>query len=288
MFVPGHNRRMVEKAQGTDVDAIMLDIEDGVLPEFKPQAREVIAEALTKPAPAGAPVRFVRMNAVGQPDALRDLDAAVGPNLDGLVVAKVECPEDLHRLDGMVSLLEHQRNVPSGQIRFLVALESANALLNARAIASACPRTMGMILGTEDYARDIGLPVVRTHEASDLIFARSQFVNAATAAGVQSVDGVWPDLNNDDELIADSTRARRLGFTGKSLIHPKQIEVVNRVFSPTAEEVDFAERVLAAFKDAEAKGMGAVAFGGQLLDKPIVDRARAVVELHTAKSKGAT
>jgi citrate lyase subunit beta/citryl-CoA lyase len=124
----------------------------------------------------------------------------------------------------------------------------------------------------------------RVGEAHELLYARSALVMAAAAARLQSVDQVWPTLNDDDGLRRDTLQARRLGFTGKAIIHPSQIAPVNEGFMPTAADIDFAERVLAAFRDAEAQGLGAVAFGGQLLDKPIVDRAKATLDMVRERS----
>jgi citrate lyase subunit beta/citryl-CoA lyase len=138
------------------------------------------------------------------------------------------------------------------------------------------------MLGTEDFGRDLGLPVVRRDEASELIYIRSALVLAAASVNLQAVDGVWPDIEDKEGLLADTKRSRCLGFTGKSLFHPSQIEAINAAFSPTAEEVDYCSRVVKAFDEALARGDGAIAFGGQLIDLPIVERARRTLVLAEA------
>jgi citrate lyase subunit beta/citryl-CoA lyase len=160
--------------------------------------------------------------------------------------------------------------------------ESPRGLLNVAAIAAASERVAALMFGAEDYGRELGLPVKREGEAAELIYARSAFVNGAAAAHVQAVDGVWPDIQDAAGLERDCLQSRRLGFTGKSLIHPGQIDAINRAFSPTPEEIEYSRAVVAAFDAAQAKGEGSIAFGGQLIDLPIVERARRTLALAEA------
>ena len=173
-----------------------------------------------------------------------------------------------------------------GIVRFLIAIESPKGLLNAPAIASCSSRVMGLMFGTEDFSREIGLSLVREGEAQDLIYARSATVIAAASAHVQVVDGVWVDLNNTEGLWGFARQSRRLGFSGMSLIHPSQIDPINSVFSPTQEEMDYAQKVVKAYDEAVARGDGSISFGGQLLDRPIVERARRTLEMAKTLGKG--
>ena len=280
MFVPGDRRRMHEKALGLPVDAIMLDLEDGVAPAEKPGARALIAETLDACAAAPerrTPARFVRVNPSKHPDVEADLAAAVRAGADGLVLPKTERPADVDWFDGRVRERELAQGLPGGRLRFLAAIESPAGLMSAFAIAASSPRVTGLLFGAEDFALELGLPAVRTDEARELLYARSAVTIAAAAAHVQSVDGVWPWLDDPEGLDRDARQARNLGFSGKSLFHPSQIDAINATFSPSAEDVALARRIVDAFDEAEAQGRGAVAFGGQLLDRPIVDRARRTV-----------
>ncbi|MCS7172333.1 MAG: CoA ester lyase [Armatimonadetes bacterium] len=279
LFVPGNRQRMIDKAFGLAADALMLDLEDGVPPAAKEEARERIAEALERPRTEGGPMRFVRVNGARHPDLDRDLWCAVRPGADGLVLPKVESPEQVREMDERVSRLEAERGMPIGGLRFLVAIESPLGLLEAYRIARSSERVVGLLFGAEDYSRELGLPVVREKEARELLYARSAFATAAAAAHVQAVDGVWPDLNDIAGLWQDCWMARRLGFTGKSIIHPSQIEPVNHVFTPSANDLEFARQVVEAFEQAEAAGVGSITLGGQLIDRPIVERARATLRL---------
>ena len=284
MFVPGHRQRMIDKALGLNADAIMLDIEDGVAPNEKDAARKNIAESLGRAKAAGTPARYVRINAIGHARMDADLEAVVRPGLAGLVCPKVDTPDEVRTVDAILNVKEPANQLKKGSVKLLIAIESPRGLLHAAAIAAASARIVGIIFGAEDFGREIGLPAVREGEARDLIYARSSIVIAAAAAHVQAVDGVWVDLNDTQGLAGFARQSRQLGFSGMSCIHPGQIDAINKTFSPTAEEIEYCGKVLQAFEEANARGDGSIAFGGQLIDRPIVERARRTIDM--AKSLG--
>jgi citrate lyase subunit beta/citryl-CoA lyase len=286
MFVPGHRQKMIDKAFGLNTDAIMLDIEDGVAPNEKDTARKNIAESLGREKAPGAPARFVRINAIGHPRMDTDVEAVVRPGLEGLVLPKVETVDEVRRVDAILTEREPKSKMTGGGVKLLVAIESPRGLLNAPAIAACSPRVVGLIFGAEDFGRELGLPTSREGEARDLIYARSAIVVAAASAHVQAVDGVWVDLKDTEGLFGFARQSRRIGFYGMSLIHPSQIDPINNTFSPTPEEIDYAQQVLKAFDEAQARGDGSIAFGGQLIDRPIVERARRTVEMAKALGIG--
>ena len=269
MFVPGNRQRFLDKIYEleTPPDAVFFDLEDGVLPEEKPAARELIAETLRRAAPG--PLRTVRVNAVGTDWFREDLEAILVPGLEGVCVPKVEWP------DQVVQVAER---LP-GEVGIVVAIESAAGLIRAPEIAAAHPQVIGLMFGAEDYALDLGLGTKREGEAGELVFARSALVVAAAAARVLSIDGVFPDLDDAEGLTADVLQARRLGFDGKSTFNPRQIGLINERFSPTADELAYAHRVASAFEEAVARGDASVAVGGQLVDRPIVLRAQRLLDL---------
>jgi len=292
MFVPGDRQRMIDKAIALPVDAILLDIEDGVAPAAKETARKQIAESLErigaqkKDNPSyRTPARYVRINAVGHERMHADLDHVIRPALEGLAVPKVETPEHVKIVERILDDREPKAGLARGSVRLLLALESPRGLFNAFAIATASPRVIGLMFGAEDFSRELSLPLRREGEATDLIYGRSMLVTAAAAAHVQAVDGVWPNFQDIEGLRKFALQSRRLGFSGMSLIHPAQIDEVNAAFTPTAEEIDYCRRVVQAFDDARARGEGAIAFGGQLLDIPIVDRARQTIALAESLGK---
>ncbi|MDP6560163.1 MAG: CoA ester lyase [Candidatus Binatia bacterium] len=279
MFVPGHRQRMIDKALDLKTDAIMLDIEDGVAPTEKDTARKLIGEALERERSPRSPIRFVRINDVGHERMDADLEAVLRPGLDGLVLPKVETAEEVIKVASILQDREPKLRIESGSVKLLIAIESPRGLLNAPAIAACSPRIIGLMFGAEDYGRELGLPTVREGEARDLIYARSAMVVATASAHVQAVDGVWVDLKDSEGLHGFARQSRRLGFSGMSLIHPSQIDPINNVFSPTPEEVDYAMQVVKAFEEAAARGDGSISFGGQLIDRPIVERARRALEM---------
>jgi citrate lyase subunit beta/citryl-CoA lyase len=287
MFVPGHRPRMVQRALGlgefvpSDLDVAILDLEDGVPPDEKDRARAAIASVLGLPSNGDGPARYVRVNRdPGARDA--DLAAVLRAGLDGIVAPKIDHPDEIIRLSRDLDEREEAAGMARGSIRVVPSIESARGLIEAHAIAACADRVIGLLFGAEDFARDLGLPAKREAEAAELLYARSAVVVAAVAAGCQAIDGIWPDVADADGLRRDALQARRLGFTGKSLIHPGQIETINDVFSPSPAEVSYARRVVDAFDRAQAKGDGAVALDGKLLDQPIVERARRTLALQDA------
>jgi len=291
MFVPGDRQRMIDKALGLNVDAIMMDIEDGVAPMEKENARRQIAFTLDNVAAQlkrnpnfRSPARFVRTNAVGTSRMIEDFKAAVRPGLEGLVIPKVDTVEQVRIVEDELGRDEVAHHMPGGSVKLLVAIESPIGLFNAFSIASSSPRIMGLMFGAEDFTREMNLPVRREKEAVDLIYARSHIAIVCAAAHIQAVDGVWVDLNDPEGCKRFARQARLLGMSAISIIHPSQIDIANAAFTPAKEDIAYAREVLQAFEDARARGAGAVSFRGQLLDFPIVDRARQTMEL--AKSLG--
>ncbi len=289
MFVPGHRERMVQRALGLGefrtgpLDVAVLDLEDGVPAASKDDARRMVADALARASQGGAgPLRYVRIRRPLSDDGAADLDAIVRAGLDGIMAPKVRRADEIAWLAEELDARERDLRIPRGTVRVIPSIESAAALLEAPRIAAVDDRVVGLTFGSEDFALDLGLPTVREAESLDLVYARSTVVVAATAARRLAFDGIFPDIHDVAGLRADSLRARRLGFAGKTLVHPDQIEIVNEVFSPTAEEIEHARRVVAAFEDGTSRGAGAVALDGQMLDAPVVERARRILRTYLA------
>jgi citrate lyase subunit beta/citryl-CoA lyase len=284
MFVPAHRERMIERALGlgefgaSELDVAILDLEDGVPPAAKDEARRRIVDVLARASRnGGGPSRFVRIRRALSDDGTGDLDAVVRPGLAGIMAPKVRRLDELEWIAERLEELERDAKIAQGTVRIIASIESAAALLEAPHIAKASDRVAGLAFGSEDFALDLGLPTKREGEAADLLYARSATVVAAVAAGKLAFDGIWPDIKDTAGLRADALRARRLGFTGKTLIHPDQIAVVNEIFSPTAADVEEARRVVHAFDEGLRRGEGAVALDGRMLDAPVVNRARRVL-----------
>lgn len=270
LFVPASRSDMIQKAPRFGADALILDLEDGVAPEAKPRAREQAAAALETGFAEGLLV-FVRVN--GMPSGLLDvdLDQVLRPRLDAVCLPKVDSPEEVEAVDERLHTLESRRGVPSGRLRIVPMIESARGVLNAAAIARG-PRVAAIGFGAEDFTADIG--VARTREGGELHAARAAVSLAAHAAGVEPLDGIYADFRDLEGLRADTLSARALGYTGKMVIHPTQIDTVHMALAPSAEDIDRARRIVAAFEDAQARGSGIAVVDGAMVDRPVVLRAQ--------------
>lgn len=279
MFVPGNSQKFLDKALSASVgvDAVFLDLEDGVPFPLKAEARGLVATA-TEAASTG-PLRFVRVNAVTTNEFPLDMQEALTPAIDGVCIPKTERREDVATVAALLGDAEKRLGLSDGTIRIVAAIESAAALLAAPAIAAAHPRMFGLMFGAEDYALDLGLGAQREGEARDLIYARSAIVVAAAGSRILSIDGVFPNLDDQEGLERDILQSRRLGFGAKSTFNPRQVDLINKIFSPTPDELEYAQKVVDAFDEAQARGDGSVAVGGQLVDLPIVLRAQRILEL---------
>jgi citrate lyase subunit beta/citryl-CoA lyase len=277
MFVPGNSRKFIDKAlDHVPADVLLLDLEDGVPPAEKAGARALVAEALGRQP--GRAARFVRLNSIRSEWFADDVATAVVPGCDGVCLPKAESPDEVLELAGQLAGIERRHGLKRGSIGIMALIESARGLIAAPSIAAAHPVLGGLMMGGEDFSLDLGLPARREGEARELIYARSALVVAAAAARKIAVDVIFPDLEDAEGLREETVQARRLGFTGKSTFNPRQVEVINELFDPTAEEIEYARRVVQGFEDAQARGDGSVSVGGQLVDQPIVDRARRLLE----------
>ena len=271
MFVPGAKARLLEKARTAAADAVILDLEDGVAPEAKAEARGLIRQALDA-GPFGPQV-VVRIN--GWTGGLAQDDLAVtlpGGGVDAVCLPKAENPDEVQALARWLDGWEAQQGLAAGSLGVLLMIETALGVLRALELARSSPRVQALCLGGEDLSRDLG--AVRTREGQELAYARAHVVVAARAAGVWAIDTVYTDLQDEDGLRAEASQARRLGYSGQLLIHPNQIEPVHQAWAPSAAEIEWARRVLASFDEATARGDGVVALDGKMIDAPVVARAR--------------
>ncbi len=278
LFVPGHRQKMIDKSPGRGSDALIYDLEDAVPPDERNAARAKVGTALD--AANEGPRRFVRIHGAGHGAMEADLRAVVRPGLEGLVLPKVDRPEDVLSVDRFLTERESEAGVPPGSVRLAAMIESAVGLLQAPAIAASSPRLVALMFGAEDFAVDLGLFSFR--EGGLMAYARSALVVAAASARLEAVDKVYLDFRDPDGLARETRAARELGFSGKTLIHPAQIETVHRVFRPTDEEVESARRVVEAFE--AAPGEGTMAVDGQMVDLPVVKRAQWI--LRSAPGEG--
>lgn len=274
LFVPATNGRMVEKAAGLDADAIVLDLEDSIPLDVKAEARVAARAAIERLARPGRQV-WVRINSTYTLLARDDARAVVVPGLDGIVLPKCDRTEQVRYLEALLRDAEPAAGVEAGKVRLMPAIESAAGLLKAHEIAATSERAVALLLGGEDFAADLG--VERTRAGTELAYARGALAVAARAARVLALDTIYGWLDDEEGLTRDAETARVLGFSGKFVIHPAQIAPVNRVFTPDPAAIERARAVIAAYDAAAKDGVGAVQVEGELVDAPVVARAKALL-----------
>ncbi|MEX1255344.1 MAG: CoA ester lyase [Dehalococcoidia bacterium] len=289
LFVPGARSDMLDKCGQYPADVLCLDLEEAVLPDDKPRARELVHAAVAwlsgaptagQSASGGGRTVHVRVNSIESGLTRDDLAAAVQPGLAGVVLAKTRSPQDVRDVDVLLREQELAHEVRAGTVALIVAIESAQALLRCEEISRASTRISALMLGGEDFAFDMGVP--RTKRGRELWYARNVVATCARAANLVALDTPWTDIADLGRLEADAKRARSIGFSGKYVIHPTHIEAVHAAFSPRADEIAGARKVLAAWDDAQAKGLGAIQLDGRMVDRPIAERARHVIEMAEA------
>lgn len=276
LFTPGNNMRRIHKIPSLKVDAVILDLEDSIPMTEKETARFFIKANLDL-AKSGVAEIYVRVNGTYSGLLEDDCDFVVQKGLDGIMIPKVESAKDVIDTEKIIEKLEKERGIEPGSIVLIPTLETAKGIVNVYEIATASKRNVAIGFGAVDFTRDLGTTLSK--EGSELFYARSKTSIVARAAGIQALDTVFIDLADSDGLIKDAQRGKQLGFKGKFLIHPNQIEPVNRVFSPSEKEVDYAKRIVKAMKEAEAKGLGATSFEGRMIDIAVLRQAEDLVAL---------
>lgn len=279
LFVPGNNPGMMSDAHIYGSDALMFDLEDSVALGEKDAARLLVYHAL-KTIHYGECEKVVRVNPLNTSYGKADIEAMVAAGAEVIRLPKTETAQDIWDTEEEILRAERKFGVPEGKTRMMAAIEGALGIVNAYAIASASKRLIGIALGAEDYCAN--LKTTRSKEGSELFYARSAIVVAARAAGIDAIDTVFSDVNDEEQLVKETQAVKQLGFDGKSVINPRQIKPVHKVFTPTPAEVKKALRIMEAGKQAEARGSGVVALDGKMIDRPVILRAERCLELAKA------
>lgn len=276
LFVPGNKANMLEKALGLDPDAFVPDMEDSVPAGEKANARETVAKFLPKLAERGTLV-IPRVNALDTDWFESDVAAVVGPDIFGISIGKVHTAADISEISQALADHEQRAGLIVGHLKLLPWIETAEAIVNVNAICRASERIVAVAFGGEDFTNDMGIE--RLADESQVSYARQRLCVTARAAHVLALDTPYFKLRDMDGLRANSAHAKSIGFKGKFAIHPEQLDALNECFSPSAAEIAHAERVVAAFDEAERRGRGSTSLDGWVIDVPVVKRARALLEL---------
>lgn len=270
---------MIKDAYIYNCDCIMFDLEDSVSYAEKDAARSLVFHALTT-IDYGDKELVVRVNALNTSIGIDDLEAMVRARIDVIRLPKTETAQDIVFCEEQIERIEKTVGIPVGTTKMMAAIESAQGVLNAPAIAMASKRLIGIALGAEDYVTD--LKTSRSAEGIELLFARSMILQAARAAGISALDTVFSDVNDEEGLIAEAKHIKQLGFDGKSVINPRQIQPIIDIFTPTLKEIQKAKAVMEAIAEANRRGSGVISLNGKMIDRPIVLRAERVISLAKA------
>lgn len=274
LFLPGANAAMLSTAFVYKPDSIMFDLEDAVSLREKDSARLLVFHALQLPVYRETET-VVRINPLNTPFGHLDLEAAVRAGVDVVRLPKTDCAEDVEVLEREVERIERACGREIGSTKLMAAIESASGVINALSIAKASPRLIGIALAGFDYVMDMQ---TERGDGTELFYARCAVLHAARAAKIDAFDVVWSDLNDEAGFLKEVDLIKRLGFNGKSLINPRQIELLHNAYAPTEEEVEYAGRVVAAAAEGERKGLGVVSLNGKMIDGPVIDHARRVLQ----------
>lgn len=280
MFIPGNNPSMMQDAYIYHPDSIMLDLEDSVTMAEKDAARMLVHNAL-KTIDYGNIERVVRINPLNTPYGKKDVEAVVKGGVDVIRMPKTETADEVREVEAEIERVEKELGCV-GRTQIMAAIESALGIVNAYDIATASKRMMGIALGAEDYSAN--LKTQRTKEGTELQLARETIVVAARAAGIDALDTVFSNLNDMEAFRNEVELIKRMGFDGKSIINPRQIEIINEVFAPKEKDIEKARTILAAIKEAAEKGSGVIAVNGKMVDRPVVIRAQRTIDLAIASS----
>jgi citrate lyase subunit beta/citryl-CoA lyase len=273
LYLPGNEPKFYPNAGLHKPDGIILDLEDSVAPSEKDAAQLLVRNALRSVNFYGAE-RMVRINQL--PKGLDDLQYIVPHNVHVILIPKVESADEIKTVEAKVNELKKQYDIKNN-IYFMPIIESALGVMKAFEIATASKYNCALAIGLEDYTADIGTQ--RTVEEKESFMARSTIVAAAKAAGIQPIDTVFSDVNDMEGLFKSTREVKLLGFEGKGCIHPRQIKIVHEAFAPTENEIEKAKKIIIAFKEAKAKGLGVVSIGSKMIDAPVVKRAERTIEL---------
>jgi citrate lyase beta subunit len=280
--MPGDDRRKIEKATTLGVDCICMDMEDGVAVSRKADARSIIAQAMRE-LNFGESERCIRINSIGSGLESFDLIAALAANPDSIVVPKVESADQVRWTSDHIESYELSSGRKVGSVRLLAGVETAKGVMNLRRIASADRRLEAIIFGAEDYAASIGAR--RTMEGTEVLYARQAVVTACVANDLQAIDMVFIDFKDKEGLRIEAEQAAGWGFSGKQVIHPNQVPVVQKAFTPSEDEISYAKRVVDTFEASQREGRGAYALDGKMIDMPLLKNARKVLDRARAAGK---
>lgn len=278
LFIPGNNERFLIKSTSLKPDILCFDLEDSVPSNDKQAARNLVAKHLASRQEDKESSIYVRINAVDSGLVDEDLDKIIVKGLDGIVLPKIGNSQEVIEIIDKIENLGTNRSIPA-RIRIIPSIETAKGVMNANSIALAHENVVALVFGVFDYLFDMNIDVEYDDEIS-YNYARSKIPVDARAAGIEALDGIWQEVKDIDGLTKDATKARKLGYSGKTLIHPSHINPVHDIFRPTKKQIEWAEKVLTALQDTSEKGVtrGAILLDGKMIDAVHYKQAKSVIK----------
>jgi|SRR5699024_5581931 len=275
IFIPGIKERFLEKSKELESDILIFDLEDSVIPNDKIEARYMVKRFIDSMESHSE--KYVRVNEISSLFFMEDIKELVSKDLDGIVVPKVNNVDEMKIVDYIVSQAEREKGLKIGSIKVVPLLETGEGIANAAYIASSIERVELLAFGSEDYMLDVNIP---KDEYGALQYARSTLVNASSAAGIAPpIDSVYTDFNNNEGLLEASKKSRGIGFQGRLVIHPGQLKTVNSIYSPTSAEIQEAQKIVDAYDSSFDEGSGALVVDGKMIDAPVAERAKKLLEM---------
>lgn len=277
IFVPSNSKRFIEKAKALNADIICFDLEDSVPFNEKATARQAIVDVLAKKAEYRSNI-YIRINSLESGLAFSDLEAIIQEGVDGIVVPKVNDKKEVNQIENLTSSLEKERGIEKGSIKLMPSIESAKGVVNAHSIAKSVERINALVFGVFDFLYDMHLDYVEDDEVG-YQYARAKIPVDARAAGVAALDGIWQKVHDIEGLRNDASIARRLGYSGKTIIHPSHIDPVHKIFMPSKNEIEWAKKVLQALREPMeiGDGKGAIKLEGKMIDAAHYKQAKAIL-----------
>lgn len=285
LFVPGNNPGLMKDAHIYKPDSIMFDLEDAIAITEKDAARIMVYNFIKKFKDLYKKLNIetvVRMNSLDTEFGVEDLEFMVRSGVEVIRIPKTESPKDVHDVEKVVERIEKDAHIPVGTTKLMVAIESPLGALNALEIARSSKRLVAMAIGGEDYVTN--LQTTRSADGIEMFTGRSLVVMSAKSAGLAALDSVYSDISNDEGFIHEAERAKQMGFDGKSLIHPRQIALIDKIYTPDEKNILKSLKIVNAAREAEKEGRGVITVNGKMVDKPIIERAKRVLAL--AKASG--
>ncbi|HET7344262.1 MAG TPA: CoA ester lyase [Nitrososphaeraceae archaeon] len=278
IFVPSNVKRFINKSKVVNADIICFDLEDSVPVNEKAVARQTIMQALTQRTEYKSNV-YIRINSFESGLAPLDLNAIIRKGIDGIVIPKVNDKIEFSKLVDLISTLEQKRGIEKNSIKLMPSIETAKGVINAYSIAKTVQRVNALVFGVFDFLYDMRLDYDE-NDGIEYAYARAKVPVDARAAGVASIDGIWQKVDDLDGLRKDAIIAKRLGYSGKSIIHPNQIETIHKIFVPNRNEIEWAKKVVEALGGAMEKGVdrGAVKLEGKMIDAVHYKQAKAILD----------